>query len=171
MKNKYQDGSFRLKDWDYSWSAAYFITICTKNKVQYFGSIQNELMKASDIGEIAQKEWLRNFEIRSDMNLQSGAFVIMPNHIHAILAIGHNQYNKELKPKSSSFGPQTKNLSSIIRGFKAAVTIQARKKNIEFQWQPRFYDRIIRDKKEYENTTYYIRNNVKNWKEDSFNNL
>jgi len=36
----------------------------------------------------------------------------------------------------NQFAPQRKNLASIIRGFKSAVTTVARKKNIDFGWQP-----------------------------------
>jgi putative transposase len=31
--------------------------------------------------------------MRPDMNLQMGEFVIMPNHFHAIIIIGENEYN------------------------------------------------------------------------------
>ena len=31
--------------------------------------------------------------MRPDMNLQMGEFVVMPNHFHAIIIIGENQYN------------------------------------------------------------------------------
>ena len=41
------------------------------------------------------------------------------------------------QPKNK-FGPQSENLPSIIRGFKSAVTINARKINPGFAWQPRF---------------------------------
>ncbi|MFT3678145.1 MAG: hypothetical protein QM781_19790 [Chitinophagaceae bacterium] len=62
-----------------------------------------------------------------------------------------------------SFGPQSKNLSSIIRGFKSSVTQRVRKINPSFAWQPRFHDRIIRNEKEYEAIVWYIQNNVQNY--------
>jgi len=33
------------------------------------------------------------------------------------------------------------------------------KNNIDFSWQPRYHDRIIKNKKELENTRRYIRGN------------
>lgn len=45
----------------------------------------------------------------------------------------------------SNFGPQSKNIASIIRGFKIGVKKYAVNNNIPFKWQPRFYDHIIRD--------------------------
>jgi len=67
---------------------------------------------------------------------------------------------------NNKFGPQSKNLASIIRGFKIGVTKYARQNNIKFQWQSRFYDRIIRDEKSLNNIQEYIINNPFNWEYD-----
>ncbi len=92
-KNKYRIPSARLQSWNYARSGAYFITICTQNKEHWFGEINNGIMCLSKIGEIAHAEWLKTFEMRPDMNLTMGEYVIMPNHFHAIIFIGENQYN------------------------------------------------------------------------------
>ena len=70
------------------------------------------------------------------------------------------------QPKNK-FGPQSKNLASIIRGYKTGVTKYARKKNIEFAWQSRFHDHIIRDDESYQRIRNYIINNPKKWDDDS----
>jgi REP element-mobilizing transposase RayT len=70
-------------------------------------------------------------------------------------------------PKNK-FRPQSKNLASIVRGFKSAVTVGAHQIDSRFAWQPRFHDHIIRDKNEYFRIRKYIQNNVKNWKNDKF---
>jgi len=36
-----------------------------------------------------------------------------------------------------------------MRGFKSAVTMQARILNIPFDWQARYHDRVIRDDEEF----------------------
>lgn len=59
----------------------------------------------------------------------------------------------------NQFGPQRKNLASIIRGFKTGVTTNARKINLNFEWQSRFHDHIIRDNGSYERIRNYIINN------------
>ncbi|MEK7719935.1 MAG: hypothetical protein AAB347_10055 [Bacteroidota bacterium] len=66
------------------------------------------------------------------------------------------------------FGPQYKNLSSIIRGFKSAVTTKVRWMHHEFEWQARFYDNIIRDEQSFNNISEYIHNNVAKWEMDKF---
>jgi hypothetical protein len=67
---------------------------------------------------------------------------------------------------NNTFGPQTKNLGSIIRGYKIGVKKYATFHGIEFSWQPRYYDRIIRNQEEYERVTHYIKNNVVQWEKD-----
>lgn len=202
FKNKYRVESNRLKGWDYGSNAMYFITICCKNRECFFGNIVEGRMKLSEIGKIVESEWQKTFEMRPDMNLQMGEFIIMPNHFHAIITIGENIYNthrdghrrdamhcvstpepKPNAPYKNQFGPQSKNLAAIIRGFKIGVTKNARlwqktqdddiqTQNIvpmPFAWQPNYHDHIIRDDKSYHNISNYIINNPAKWTEDTFN--
>jgi REP-associated tyrosine transposase len=60
------------------------------------------------------------------------------------------------------YGPQRKNLSSIIRGYKSSVTTFARKHDIIFAWQSRFNDRIIDDINGLMFCEQYILNNPAN---------
>jgi putative transposase len=133
-------------------------------------------MILSEIGKIVEQEWLKTPDMRPDMNLQLGEFAIMPNHFHAIILIGDNKYNSArrdamhcVSTTKNHFGPQSKNLASIIRGFKSAVTTNARKIHADFEWQSRFYDHIIRDDDEYIRIAQYITTNVANWSTDKFN--
>ena len=190
FKNKYRIASARAPFWDYGWNAAYFVTICTKNRECWFGEITDGVMELSGIGEIVQSEWFKTFEMRPDMNLLMGEYVIMPNHFHAIIGIGKNEYNSQPdtqpdtqrrdamhcvsttdtnQPKNQ-FGPQSKNLASIIRGFKIGVTKNARQINSDFAWQSRYHDHIIRNDQSFQKITNYIINNPANWQEDKFYN-
>lgn len=183
FKNKYRISSARLQNWDYGSHAAYFVTICTKDRAHFFGEIvasqSNETpyeMQFSEIGKIVDDEWLKTFEIRPDMNLLMGAYTVMPNHIHAIITIGENEYNTLADVQhvdadtKNKFGPQSKNLASIMRGFKSGVTQNARKINPDFAWQPRFHDHIIRNYSSFLAISNYINTNVLNWKKDKFYN-
>jgi len=71
------------------------------------------------------------------------------------------------KPQNQ-FGPQSKNLASIVRGFKSSVTVAARKINPDFQWQSRFHDHIIRNEESFQKITNYIICNPANWQDDKF---
>ncbi|MEM9005947.1 MAG: hypothetical protein AAGE59_20785 [Cyanobacteria bacterium P01_F01_bin.86] len=55
-----------------------------------------------------------------------------------------------------------------MRGYKIGVTQYARDNNIDFAWQSRFHDRIIRDETTYQNITTYIMNNPRNGDKDKF---
>jgi putative transposase len=183
MSDLYNDqfriDSARLKNWDYSTEGLYYVTICTKNRECFFGEIANNIVFLTEIGKIAHEEWLKTSEIRPDMNLELGKFIVMPNHVHGIIKIGKNEYNFGTDARGRNtmhgisttpkFGPQSKNLSSIMRGFKSAVTTAARLNQISFDWQSRFHDHIIRSYKEFINISEYIANNPSNWKDDEFN--
>ena len=89
FQNKYRNGSIRLQQWDYGWDAAYFITICTKNRKNYFGKIVDGVMQLSSAGVIADVLW---YEIKNHAkNVDLGEFVVMPNHIHGIIILYGNK--------------------------------------------------------------------------------
>lgn len=85
-KNKYKIDSTRLKNYNYSQSGYYFLTICTTNRFCYFGNIKNNKMILNDCGKIILQELLKTPKIRKNVLLDE--FIIMPNHIHAIIIIG-----------------------------------------------------------------------------------
>lgn len=94
--------------------------------------------------------------------VSTASTVIIPT-ISTTETIIENQPHKNYK-----YGPQIKNLSSIIRGFKSSVTKHSLKTNTEFAWQPRFHEHIIRDKKSHTRIRNYIQNNPENWNIDMF---
>lgn len=167
FNNKYRVPSARWTDWNYGSEGAYYVTICTKNRDHYFGEIENGEMIYSELGRIAVNEWIKSADIREDMQLDMSCMQVMPNHIHGIVVIGRDvrccMGNTELP---NAFGSQSKNLGSIMRGFKSAVTTQARLQNIAFDWQERFHDRVIRDDDEFRRIAAYIEQNPLNWKND-----
>jgi putative transposase len=55
-QNKYRIPSARLQNWDYGSNAAYFVTICTKNREHFFGEIVDGEMHLNDIGKIVELE-------------------------------------------------------------------------------------------------------------------
>ena len=91
FKNKYRIPSNRLKNWDYSTNAAYFITICTQNREHYFGEIKNGEMQLNELGENATRFWL-DIPIHFPF-IELGNFVVMPNHTHGILIINKTPNN------------------------------------------------------------------------------
>jgi REP element-mobilizing transposase RayT len=277
-QNKYRVASARAEWWNYAWSGAYFITICTKNRRHFFGEIKNGKIHLSPAGIIANVLWYQiPFHAK---NVELGAFVVMPNHLHGILILndppdsdlstvertvetGHalslhvpnsideskypinpidaadpKNHDNSINPigrinsiepiqpiipigpinpiipdrPTISDGPietgralslqmdepnkipplteiliqeimnsqksplvqaryqnQGKNtVSSIVGSYKSAVTKNANRLNVEFDWQTRFYDNIIRTDADYQRINDYIETNPQNWNDDKF---
>jgi putative transposase len=166
-KDKYRASYARLSGWDYGSNGLYYLTICTQNRVHYFGEIvsgqysetQNiACLRPTTIGEVAHRNWLDIPNHFSFVELDE--FVIMPNHIHGILFI--NKPDK-IDWNTNKFGVQSQNLGAVMRGYKASVKTYATTNNIEFGWQPRYYDHVIRNEKEYLNISGYIADNPQQW--------
>ena len=97
--------SIRLKGYDYSQAGLYFITICCENRKYRFGKIKNEKMILNEYGTIAYNEWIKLTERFSNFELD--VFQIMPNHMHAIIALntvgaGFNPVHN--KPQNNTIG-------------------------------------------------------------------
>jgi putative transposase len=139
----------RLKDYDYSSGGYYFVTICIKERPDFFGKIKSGEMILNEFGKIVSSAWL---DIPNHyFNCELDYFVIMPDHVHGIIIIDNT-----LKKRGKSVNYS---LSEIIRGFKTFSSKRINEKlNIgtKFRWQKSFYDRIIRD----ENELYFIRNYI-----------
>lgn len=83
---KHHRRSIRLKDYDYRQEGAYFVTICTQEKLCLFGDVLDDLMVLNDAGkmiESALEDLCHRFEeTEIDVN------IVMPNHCHAVIISG-----------------------------------------------------------------------------------
>jgi len=90
--NKFRIKSARLPDFDYSMNGMYFITICTKGRLPFFGEIVDGGMKINSVGTIVEECW---FDLPNHYpNLILDEFVVMPNHIHGIMIIDNSRFIK-----------------------------------------------------------------------------
>ena len=179
FRNKYRVPSTRLQNWDYRSPGAYYITICTHNRECCFGELIDEKMILSHIGIVADILWYQI--LRISKNIQLGPFVVMPNHVHGILIITENveeiHSNNDIVNDNTTFfkneymskiSPKKNSVSAIIRSYKSAITYHVHRLGFGFQWQPRFYDYIIRDEIIFQRIAKYIRDNPANWEKDRF---
>ena len=165
IKDKYPERKpNRLKEYDYSQSGYYYVTICVQNREYIFGDILNKKMILNQCGDIAKNSWLDL--PNHHKNVQLDAFVMMPNHIHGIIIINNNPVGN--RPACSV--NKNNNLSVIIGSYKATVTKQINRiNNTVFQWQKSFHDHIIRKTDSLEKIREYIVNNPLNWDNDENN--
>jgi hypothetical protein len=56
----------------------------------------------------------------------------------------------------------------MVGGYKSVITRITHLDGLIFDWQDRFWDRIIRNDAEYQRINDYIENNPKLWKDDRF---
>ena len=178
FQNKYRIHSARASWWDYADPGLYFITICTANRACLFGEIIDQELYLSPYGIIVLEEWEKSFDIRAE--LYCDAWVIMPNHIHAILRIEQptdmDAYDLDARPCVSMGGTGVayrppKSISSFVAGFKSAATKrinELRNSPRVAVWQTRFHDHIIRNEKAYHNIYNYIQTNIEQWEKDKF---
>ena len=139
----------------------YFVTICTRDKEHYFGEIINGEMILTNIGQFAETA-LHDLP-KHYKYVKLSKYVIMPNHVHAIICIRENADAPGCVPTVRSA------LGVVVGGFKQSVTCFARRNNIIFGWQSRFHDHIIRGVKDGGKISEYIDNNVTRWADDCFN--
>lgn len=160
-------------------SGMYFITICTKNRFHFFGEVINGQMKLSRVGEIAAYE-LSTPGIHHP-EIEIPLFVVMPNHIHAI--VGINACNNDMASCSVPIEQRNPNpsfranadmarhvptLSKYVASFKSAVSRKARVICGDFGWQARYHEHLIRGNRDWNNISEYIVNNPSNWDKDCF---
>jgi REP element-mobilizing transposase RayT len=130
----HQRHSIRLRDYDYSQTGGYFVTIVTYQRKCLFGQVVNGVMTFDESGVIAKQQWERLS--RRFPNTEISEFIIMPNHIHGIIEIleesrrgtaeglnGLISRSYRRAPTKEQFQKPIKgSIPTIIRSYKSAVT-------------------------------------------------
>lgn len=161
----------RLKEYDYSNSGAYFITMCVDNREQIFGtvilhdktdnlSVGARIARPSDIscvltsyGEIVDYA-IRNITVHYP-TAYVDVYSIMPNHVHMIMMLRDNDSGRAVRAPT---------VSTIINQLKGYIT-----KQIGFPlWQKSFYEHIIRNEFDLFQIRKYITENPVNWLSDEY---
>ena len=152
----------RLKGYNYSQDGYYFIIICTNKRKNLVSNIVGQGLAPAEnklypFGKIAEQE-LQDLEKRYQ-EVKIDKYVIMPNHIHAIVVI---------KSKTAGASP-CPTLSDLVCTFKSITTHKCRLLNTDVKiWQTSFHDHIIRDETDYMKIWNYIDTNPQKWDEDCF---
>ena len=176
--------SYRAKWHNYSGSE-YFVTFCTYERRHYFGEVRNGQTELTKVGKYLKTEIekVQDFYPYAEIPI----YVIMPDHVHLITKIRKDTWNRENAdainhnadainhnadainrvPTGGITGKKNPmlnaTLGTVVRGLKARVTQFARQNNIPFKWQPRYHDRIIRNRDEMNKIAKYIELNPAKW--------
>lgn len=191
--------SIRLPHHDYTEPNAYFVTICTDEMRELFGTVVGSKMELNDFGKIAHDEWMNTSIVRPYVHLDE--FIIMPNHIHGIIEIRTHLFpeakgmaspcpytgaENQGGPLPRAFGnPQSHSLGSIIGSIKSKIT--KRMRNLAYGqgdalpsntmpfalpskiWHINFYENIVRKYGAIDRIRNYIRENPAKWERDRNN--
>lgn len=160
-----------MKGFDYSSNNLYFVTSCVQDRVCCFWNVvgtgrdlsvhddKSVKMELNEFGIIVnnQLQWLENQYPYVVLH----HYIVMPNHIHAIIEID-SMHTNSLKIKS---------LSELMGAFKTTSSKLIHLAGYpDFKWQRSFHDHIIKDEKSYLNISNYIETNPERWEKDKFYN-
>lgn len=162
--------SIRLAHHDYRSPSAYFVTICTRGRDCVLGEVKDAEVHLTAMGCIARACWL---EIPGHVEgAELDAFVVMPNHLHAILLLGERA--EPSMPGEEFHGERfghsrAGTLSSVVRSYKAATTRRVRTaagdQTLQL-WQRGFFERVVRSAGELTRFWRYIEANPGRWQVD-----
>ncbi|MDD5055492.1 MAG: hypothetical protein PHZ00_04465 [Candidatus Peribacteraceae bacterium] len=172
FRSKYRIETTRLKHHAYT-HGWYFVTICTRDRLQWFGEIRDGKTALSEMGRIVEQCW-------SDIphhfpHVSLDVFVVMPDHVHGIIVMNATDDVLIVEtPDRASL--QSKRLQSkrhptlgvIINQCKGSASRRLHLSGYpEFSWQPRYHDRLIRSSAELNVIRKYIRCNPEHWTKET----
>jgi len=168
---KHHRRSIRLKEYDYTQPSGYFVTVVTYHRDSLFGEIVNEEVQLNGMGIIADECW--HAIPKHFPNVELGAYVVMPNHVHGIIVINESvgaQHAAPLRTPQQKPNVKPGSLGAIVRSYKSVVTRRiGREQSATGIWQRNYYEHIIRDHRDWDRIHRYIESNPSMWAEDEEN--
>ena len=150
----------RLGYYDYGQEGSYFVTLCTHNRLSLF---EMEPLAGNGLGGVPRpyqnsviRKWIQETQNKFP-NIVIDQYVIMPDHLHMIVTIRERHAGRSLPDVMQFFKTMTTN--DYIRGVKAGILAPFEKK----LWQKSYYDHVIRNQQDYDETWQYIENNPAKW--------
>jgi REP element-mobilizing transposase RayT len=172
MTTKSRRKNSRLQGFDYAQEGAYFVTICTHNRICLLGEVIEKEMRLNAWGRVIQSVWLQTAKLRSYLSLDS--YVIMPNHLHTVFFLQNHEWaTQRVAPtmETSPGGPAPCSVGAIIGQFKSQATKRIKSSGripIEHLWQRNYYEHVVRDEDDLNRIRQYIEDNPANWLEDEY---
>ncbi|RLD44972.1 MAG: transposase [Bacteroidetes bacterium] len=159
--------TLRLPNFDYSGPGAYFVTICTRDRVCLLGHIHDGQMVLNHVGHIVRDTWMWLGKRYDHVDLD--AWVIMPNHLHGIIILHDGRGGSRTAPTE-----KRKPLGRLIGAFKTISTkrVNEIRKTPGMQlWQRNYYEHVIRGEQALAALRKYIVENPAKWSSDLENPL
>jgi putative transposase len=157
---KHHRRSIRLRGYDYRQPGAYFVTIVCKDRAL--------ILEDPQFRAAVEEAWLCLADQYGFVQLDE--FVIMPNHLHAIIFI--RSPRRGASRGAPTDAPKRKPLGQLIGAFKTASTKrinQIRGTPGLPIWQRNYYEHVIRHERELDAVRRYIEENPLRWDQDPEN--
>ena len=158
--------NLRINQYDYSSKGAYFVTICTNDRMQILsdiakpsvgvGALDDPCVRLTEIGKIVEKNLLSSENISG---VKIDRYVIMPDHIHVIIFLNPSQYKPLRDGSSRAPTPTNEMLPHIVSTFKRFCNREIGSSI----FQRGYIEHIIRDREDYEIRIKYIHENPLRW--------
>lgn len=150
----------RLREYDYSQNGCYFITICAKDKQHLLSHIKNvaagfharrkEIIK-TPVGCDFEKTL---FFVADKYGVTVDNYIIMPNHVHLLLTMDNDFY------AGGRGNPPLQKMIGEIKSYTTKLYRERENDGSLVLWQRSFYDHIIRNDADFQNTWNYIEYNA-----------
>ena len=156
----------RLATYNYSQSGVYFITICSKNKRCTFGTIVGggvpdaPRTRLSPTGKIVARQLGNMIAFYPHVRIEK--YVVMPNHIHLLIAIQQGPSGASRTPP-----PTSARASQVIPMFISTLKRLTNKTAGHALWQRGYYDHIIRSPDDYNTNLALHRHQPRQWAQDT----
>lgn len=169
LSGRVRRSSNRAPGFDYRSVGVYFVTVVTYERQPVFGAVAGGRMVPNTAGEFVAREWMATEQHRR--NVRPDEFVVMPNHLHAIIRITTEipRRGPPYESQSVSLRSPSNSVGAIVRGFKGATTaLLNRLAECPGRplWEANYHDRILRTEREVAAARGYIRSNPANWPTD-----
>ena len=166
----------RYQSFDYNSVGVYFITICTQNRrcilsrvvgtgvldcPSETGVLDCPQIELTQYGEIADKYIKQLNDFYEHLSVEK--YVIMPNHIHFLLWVKENKNKTDNGQSRTPVPTNIERANSACSQFVSTFKRFCNKEYVENIWQARFYDHVIRNRKDYEEHVKYIYENPIRW--------
>ena len=182
--------TLRLSSYDYAQPGAYYVTLCAQRRACIFGRVVDGQMRLNEYGESVTACWL-DLPGHYD-HVRLDAFVVMPNHVHAVIGLRGNDdtavdqthdntVGAGLRPaptvaddaatKTNAVAPKRHALPEIVRAFKsfsARHINEIRNSPGAPVWQRTYYEHVVRSESELGRIRAYVRDNPARWTSDAY---
>ena len=133
--------SVRLAEYDYAQIGAYFITVCVHGHKCLLGNVIVDRVELSPLGAAVEACWRSIPDHFQHVELDE--FVVMPNHVHGIVAIVSESPGSSCRPAAEGYGTPGDRF-----------------------WQRSFYEHVVRNDDDLANIREYIDTNPARWEMD-----